>query len=80
MPLHFFRLLSLLVVSGALAATSVVVAGCAEPRAPINRVQPGAIQRSVFEGEWYSQQTVIDSPYSAGYTFVGEQGELERVR
>ncbi|MDQ3034738.1 MAG: zinc-dependent metalloprotease [Myxococcota bacterium] len=80
MPRHVHRLRSLLLLTSTLFATSAVVVGCAEPRAAINRVQPGAIQRSVFEGEWYFQQTVIDSPYSAGYTFVGEQGELERVR
>ncbi|WP_053236233.1 zinc-dependent metalloprotease [Sandaracinus amylolyticus] len=57
------------------------MAGCAEGRDPINQVQPGALHRSVLEdSEWYYQQTVIDSPYSAGYTFVGEQGELERIR
>ena len=80
MSFHLSRLSSLLLLSSALVATAALTPGCAEPRAPINRVQPGAIQRSVFEGEWYFQQTVIDSPYSAGYTFVGEQGELERVR
>ncbi|MFO0712049.1 MAG: zinc-dependent metalloprotease [Sandaracinus sp.] len=65
-----------------LAATLAVVAspGCGDPRPPINRVQPGAIEKSVFAGEWYYQQTVIDTPYSAGFTFVGEQGRLERIR
>lgn len=64
----------------ALSWTATAAVGCAEPRAPINRIQPGAIRRTALEGEWYFQQTVIDSPYSAGYTFVGEQGTLERVR
>jgi hypothetical protein len=80
MSFHLSRFSSLFLLSSALVATAAITPGCAEPRAPINRVQPGAVQRSVFEGEWYFQQTVIDSPYSAGYTFVGEQGELERVR
>ena len=75
--LHRAKALALLAVA---ALSGAVTAGCAEPRPAINQVQPGALHRSVFEGEFYYQQTVIDSPYSAGYTFVGEQGELERVR
>ncbi|MBN8611556.1 MAG: zinc-dependent metalloprotease [Deltaproteobacteria bacterium] len=65
-----------------LTALMAVIAspGCGDPREPINQIQPGAIEKSVFAGEWYFQQTVIDSPYSAGFTFVGEQGRLERVR
>ncbi len=65
-----------------LAAVMAVVGspGCGDPRPPISRVQVGALEKSVFRGEWYFQQTVIDSPYSAGFTFVGEQGRLERIR
>lgn len=62
------------------ALAGATTAGCVEGRAPINQVQPGALHRDVFEGEWYFQQTVVDSPYSAGYTFVGEQGSMQRVR
>ena len=29
--------------------------------------------------EWYFLQTVIDAPYSASYTFVGEQGTTEKI-
>ncbi len=54
--------------------------GCGNPQPAVNRVQPNALEKSVFAGEWYFQQTVIDTPYSAGFTFVGEQGGLERVR
>ncbi len=67
----------------ALLATGVVTAavpGCGDPQAPVNRVQPYALEKSMFAGEWYMQQTVIDTPYSVGFTFVGEQGELERIR
>lgn len=65
-----------------LTALMAVIAspGCGDPRQPINQVQPGALEKSLFAGEWYFQQTVIDTPYSAGFTFVGEQGRLERVR
>lgn len=61
-------------------ASAISVPGCFEPRPPINQVQPNVIEKAVFADEWYYQQTVIDSPYSAGFTFVGEQGSLERIR
>ena len=54
-------------------------AGC-DQRPPVNRVQPNVVEKGVFAGEWYFQQTVVDSPFSAGFTFVGEQGSLERIR
>jgi hypothetical protein len=57
-----------------------LLVSCAEERAPINRVQPNAVQKSWFEGDWYFMQTVIDSPYSAAFTIVGEQNYCERIR
>lgn len=63
----------------ALVAVFGSTPGCFEPRAPINQVQPNVVEKSVFSGEWYYQQTVIDTPYSS-FTFVGYQGSLERIR
>ncbi|MEO0323683.1 MAG: zinc-dependent metalloprotease [Myxococcota bacterium] len=64
--------------AGALAALS----GCLDPLPPVNRVQENVVAKSIFEdgGEWYFLQTVIDSPFSAPYTFVGEQGVTEKIR
>lgn len=64
----------------ALVTVLLVAAGCAEERPPISQVQAGVVAKSTFEGEWYYLQTVIDTPFSAGYTFVGEQGPLEKIR
>ncbi len=57
----------------------VWVSACGTQQPAVNRVQPGAIDRDVFEGDWYFLQTVIDTPYSAPYTFVGEQGATEKI-
>lgn len=65
---------------GGFAALLLTMLGCNEAAPPVNRVQPNVVEKSGFEGEWYYLQTVIDTPYSAGYTFVGEQGSLEKVR
>lgn len=64
----------------ALASAIALVPGCGDPQPAVNRVQPNALEKAMFAGEWYMQQTVIDTPYSVGFTFVGEQGGLERIR
>ncbi len=55
------------------------LAGCNEAADPINRVQANVVEKDTFEGEWYYLQTVIDTPYDKGYSFVGEQGSLEKI-
>lgn len=68
-----------LALMGVLATSLGSVPGCFEPRPAVNQVQPNVVEKSVFAGEWYYQQTVIDTPYSS-FTFVGYQGSLERIR
>ncbi len=55
----------------ATALLGVVAFACAETRDPIDRVQPNAIAKPWFDGEWYYQRTVVDVPASNGFTFVG---------
>jgi len=73
------RALALAVTMAALTSLAMVP-GCGDPQPAVNRVQPYALEKAIFAGEWYMQQTVIDTPYSVGFTFVGEQGGLERIR
>lgn len=55
--------------------------GCAEERAPINRVQANALPKSMFaDSEWYAHQTVIDAPAQTSVTFVGDGSPLRRIR
>ena len=74
--MHHVRLSSL---TAAMLVASVFVGCQTEPT--VNRVQPNVVDKDIFAagGEWYYQQTVIDTPYGAGYTFVGEQGDLEKI-
>lgn len=66
---------------GALAAASALTsAGCAQEVGLIDRTQAGLLQKSLFDGEWFMRRTVIEVPYDVGYTFVGEQEEVVRVR
>jgi len=66
----------------ALALTSLLfsLSGCPEARPPIDRTQANAIPKALFDGEWYFQRTVVDVPYETEFTFIGDQGELERIR
>ncbi|MCO4761999.1 MAG: zinc-dependent metalloprotease [Myxococcales bacterium] len=66
-----------LVLAGLLA---LLMGSCAADVGLIDRVQPGALHKSLFDGEWYLQRTVVDAPYHVGYTFVGETEETERIR
>lgn len=53
--------------------------GC-ESQPPVVRVQPNVTRKSdLVGGEWYFLSTVVDTPYSTDFTFVGEQGQLERI-
>ena len=46
----------------------------------VDRTQPGKLKKSANEGEWYYRQTVVDVPFTAGMTFIGEQSILVRMR
>lgn len=46
----------------------------------IDRTQPNKVDKSIFTGDWYFRQTVIDVPATTGISFIGEQGETERIR
>jgi len=56
------------------------LAACVKAPATIDRVQPGAVDKTTLEGEWYWQNTVADVPYGSAATFTGAQTALERVR
>jgi len=62
-----------------LLTLGALLVACGKPQPAVNRVQPNVLDKDVLEGEWYFLQTVIDTPYSAPYTFVGEQGTTEKV-
>ncbi len=69
------RLVSALLAAAAVLFLSVVLAGCAEERPAIDRVQPGALDKTFFVGadlydaadnpEFWTQATLIDVGYGA---------------
>ena len=69
------RCLVLVVVMSCLGLTA-----CAQDVGLIDRTQPGLLPKAMFDGDWFMRRTVIDAPYDTGYTFIGEQDEVRRVR
>ncbi|MFN3202250.1 MAG: zinc-dependent metalloprotease [Bradymonadia bacterium] len=64
-----------------MAMLTVMGFGCAEPVEDINKVQPHYQQKSMFEGEWYYRQTVVEvAPEVADIVFQGLEGNLEKVK
>lgn len=64
---------------GLLVVCASLLSGCAQDVGLIDRSQPGLIPKHVFEGEWLMRRTVIDVPYDAAYTFIGEQEAAVRI-
>ncbi|MBI1947880.1 MAG: zinc-dependent metalloprotease [Deltaproteobacteria bacterium] len=62
----------------------VALAGCecVEPIANPDPLPPYLLQKATFEdgAEWWLQRTVIDVPYVAQFTFVGDGDYPDRVR
>jgi len=61
----------------ALLVVCALVASCGTPVQPRSTVQQDALAKRDLEGVWYFRQTVVGVPFSAGFTFPGEQGENE---
>ncbi|MFN7132162.1 MAG: hypothetical protein ACK4N5_08770, partial [Myxococcales bacterium] len=75
-------------IIGCLAA--LLASSCASDVGDINRVQPNVVDKSIFQPEkladgttrekiWFFRPTITDVPLSAGFAFVGLQGETEKV-
>jgi hypothetical protein len=70
-----------------LGAIAIVATAAACPGiGDIDRTQPEKVKKSIFfkddgktPAEFYFRQTVIDVPATNGVTFIGEQGDTERV-
>ena len=74
----------------ALGGLAVGNANCAEERAPIDRTQPGRVDKSFFVGtdlrsaqddpEFYINNYVVDAPTSQSLVPVGTYDDVDRIR
>src|SRR5690554_652959 len=71
------------VMAGAIAAVALSSAvGCVEQVGDINRVQPNAVEKALFENddEWYMRQTVTDTDMAGSMVFAAMESSTKRVR
>ncbi len=56
------------------------IAGCAGEVVDVDRTSPNKIQKSLFEGEWYFNPTVVETEFNQGLLFEGLMGGADRIR
>ena len=66
-------------ISVLLAAVVVFAVGCAQQIGDIDRTGPNRIEKSALSGEWYYQQTVVGVNATAITSFIGLEGQTERI-
>lgn len=64
----------------AVSALGMMFASCAETRPDRVYVQPNYLKKSNFDGTWYYRVTITDVPYATGFTFIGFQNQMEKIR
>jgi hypothetical protein len=70
------RAFSLLVV---LMAVMIAVS-CTTERDAVDKTDDLALDKRLFEGEFFLRQTIVDLPYTADYAFIGESNDGKVVR
>lgn len=67
------------------ALVALLVASCAQDLGTIDRVQQNVVSKQELlfhpdgtRKEWYVQVTTVDAPYASAYSFIGDQGPMER--
>jgi len=55
---------------------------CAQNIGDVDRTKSGRVDKALFNSSdvWYMRNTIIDVPFSTGFSFVGNQGETELIR
>ena len=65
----------------AAATLLAVLSGCATERDPIDRVQPNALAKSYFQGQWHYSSNVVDIPDGSVDTAIGfGNWDLKKIR
>jgi hypothetical protein len=55
------------------ALVAALAGGCATEPDPLDRTQPEAVRKAIFDGTWIYNLTVTDADWENRFTFVGEQ-------
>jgi len=57
-----------------------IAASCATEPDPLDRTQPEAVPKAIFQGDWYYLITVTDADWDNRLTFIGEQSNTYQGR
>lgn len=71
---------TLLGLVGVLLLLAGLLSGCATERSPIDKFNPNALDKRLFQGEFFYKQTIVDLPYSIDYSFIGETNALKIIK
>ena len=72
----FKRAFSLLVVLLSL----MIAVSCTTERDAVDKTDDLALDKRLFEGEFFLRQTIVDLPYTADYAFIGESNDGKIVK
>ena len=79
-PFHGVQQMQTRFLLGA-ALVALFAAACGQGPDLIDRTQPNYIRKSELQaGEWYVMDTVVDVPPTSPLAFVGQQGQMDKVR
>ena len=56
-----------------------LLGACAQQIGDIDRTNPNKLRKAAFDGEWYVQQTVVGVNATAISSFIGLEGQTERI-
>jgi len=66
-------------ILAALAAVVLLVA-CTTEREAVDKTDELALDKHLFDGEFFYRQTVVELPYTADYSFIGESNDGKIIR
>ncbi|HSA32681.1 MAG TPA: hypothetical protein P5077_03035 [bacterium] len=58
----------------------LVVAACTTERSAVDKTEELALDKKLFDGEFFYRQTVTDLPYTADFAFIGESNDGKIIR
>ena len=68
-------------MSALLAAFVVLgLTGCTTERDPVDRSPKEALDKKMFDGEFFYKTTIVHIPYTVDYSFIGETNETKIIR
>ncbi len=59
---------------------AVLIVACTTEREAVDKTDELALDKHLFDGEFFYRQTVVELPYTADYSFIGESNDGKIIR